>query len=97
MKTLIAFATGDFMTKQEIAKKAGISVRTVERIFSEFGVDPVDLEGSRAIYSDFDVERALTRHRDKRLSALKAQRVKKTRGIITIREAKRLARGGRAK
>ena len=81
------------LSKKELAARWACSTRTVERDVKRFGLAPCDFTGRNPVFDETSVARMEQRRRDHKMQ---------TNGhapasIVTVKEAKRLARKGGAR
>jgi hypothetical protein len=76
------------LTKHQASAKHKVSVRTIERAIQESFLNPVGFSGKRALYDEAEIAKAVQKREAHRIESLKRS---STGGIITLKEAKRLA------
>lgn len=74
--------------QKEHAARLGISVRQLRRRLTQFKIVPVDFNGKEPLYTESDILSMEFKRKAERLNRYTGKRG----GIITIKEAKRIAK-----
>jgi hypothetical protein len=82
------------LTQKDLMSKWGCTVRTIQRTRKEFGLLPVDFYGVNPLFTPEDVARVEEMRRVKRMEWLerKAKAARKSSAILTVKDAKRIAK-----
>lgn len=77
------------LSKKELSERWQVSIRSVERVVRRFGLVASEFFGRQPAFAIADVERMEKRRKRERQATL--ARLAHSNGVVTVRQAKRLA------